>query len=798
MKAIIMAGGQGTRLRPLTCTQPKPMLPIAARPTIEYTIDLLKKHGIREIGVTLHYLPQVIRSHLGTGRDFDVSIEYFTETTPLGTAGSIKQAEEFLSDTFIVMSGDGLCDVDITKVLEFHKQNNADVTVVLKQTDTPLEYGAVITDENGQIIRFDEKPTWSEVVTDRVNTGIYVINKDVLSYIPNDKPFDFSNELFPLLMSKGKRLFGYLSNDYWCDIGNISSYSAANFDVLNGKVNASFENDITCQNGICIGKNVSIHPSAKLVAPCMISHNTSIGENCIIGPNVVIGEESTISANTTIKSSILHHNVYIDKLCELRGCVISSGCKLSQGVKVFESSVIGQNVQICSYTTITGGASVWPYKYIEENCTVAENIIWQRVRYSGYFTNEAISGKLNSQVTNKTSLISAQAFASDGIKRVILANSGSPASKMLCDAAKSGAISSGAEVIDLGVVPLPCIRYVVRLLGAGGGIYTAEEESVASIYFIDSNGGAISSSKMRKITASLNNDTLCYCQTAEIKEPQSFSRALEHYHNHIYEMFEKKFPSDVKFTVGIKHNGSLTGEFIIHLLLKLGIRCEVLNKDLYPTISCDVIVSIDDHGQTLTIYDDKKFPIDRHITNLLLNYIALEASDEAYTIADYSSPNAVDEVARASNGVVIRTRSGTKSLIEEIVKHDSIPDRLPIGKMSMYYDANVFLLSLLSACIREDKTPIELISSLPELYINEREIACPWELRCKVLSGLSGSSNNVGKGGIKITQKYGWSLMIPDEKRPYIKIFSEAYSQEYAEELTDICEKKIRQLCEKE
>ncbi|MBE5817995.1 MAG: hypothetical protein E7312_02965 [Clostridiales bacterium] len=792
MKAIIMAGGQGTRLRPLTCTLPKPMLEIATRPVIEYTIELLKKHGIRDIGITLHYLPEVIRSHLGTGRDMEVSIEYFTETTPLGTAGSIKQAEEFLSDTFIVMSGDGLCDVDLTKAIQFHNANNADVTVVLTKTDTPLEYGAVITDENSRIVRLDEKPTWSDVVTDKINTGIYIINRDVLNYVPKDTAFDFSSEFFPLLMSEQKRIFGYFSANYWCDIGNIYSYSKANSDVLNGKVQVNMPEGFNCKGGICIGKNVNIHESAKLVAPCMISHNTTIGEGCVIGPDVIICEGSTISANTSIKSSVIYSNVYIDRLCELRGCVISSGCKLSQGVKVFEGSCIGHNAQIGGYSTITGSASVWPYKFIEENCTVSENIIWQRVRYSGYFTNEAISGKINSQVTNKTALISAQAFAGQCTKRIILGNSGSPAAKMLCDAARSGLISGGGEVIDIGCVPLPCVRYTTRLLGASGAIYTAEEDSVASIYFIDSNGSAISTSQMRKITSALNNDTLCYCQASTMAQPQSFNRALEHYQNHIFDMFENKFTEN-KLTVGIRHTKSLTSEYLIHLLMRLGVKIEVLDSEFMPEMNCDVFISIDEYGQTLTIYDDKRIPIDRHVMNLLLNYIAIETSQSGYTVADYSSPNAVDEVARSSNGVVIRTRSGTKALIEEIVKHDSIPDRLPIGKMSMYYDANFFLLSLLLVCQRDNKTPNELIDSLPAVHINEREVPCPWELRCKVLSGLSGGGK-VDHGGIKMTQKYGWSLIIPDERRPYIKIFSEAYSAEYAEELTDICEKKIRAL----
>ena len=200
MKAIIMAGGEGSRLRPLTCTKPKPMVRLLDRPAIEYTIALLKKHQITELGITARYLPGEIMEYFGDGSEYGVSISYFIEETPLGTAGSVRNARSFLDGTFLVISGDAMTDIDLSDALDFHKKNSADATLVLKQVDVPLEYGVVVTEPDGRIARFIEKPTWGEVVSDMVNTGIYILEPEVFDHAPQEGAMDFACDLFPALL----------------------------------------------------------------------------------------------------------------------------------------------------------------------------------------------------------------------------------------------------------------------------------------------------------------------------------------------------------------------------------------------------------------------------------------------------------------------------------------------------------------------------------------------------------------------------------------------------------------------
>ena len=235
MKAVIMAGGEGARLRPLTCDRPKPMVPLMDKPMMEYIVELLTSHGITEQAVTLQYLPEQIKEYFGDGSSFGASLYYFLEDEPLGTAGSVKNAASFLKETFLVISGDCLTDIDLSEAITFHRQKEALVTIVLTPQDNPLEYGVVMVDEEGKILRFLEKPSWGEVFSDTVNTGIYILEPEVLEYIPAGKKFDFSKDLFPLLLQEKKALYGCSLSGYWCDIGSLERTRQTNYDILSKK-----------------------------------------------------------------------------------------------------------------------------------------------------------------------------------------------------------------------------------------------------------------------------------------------------------------------------------------------------------------------------------------------------------------------------------------------------------------------------------------------------------------------------------------------------------------------------------
>src|SRR5687767_2106614 len=232
-----MAGGEGTRLRPLTSNQPKPMMPIANRPMMEHIVELLKEHGFEDIVVTVAFLANTIRNYFGDGSEFGVRMVYATEETPLGTAGSVRNAmDELRDERFLVISGDVLTDVDLSAIVRFHEEKGALATIGLKSMENPLEFGIVITDESGRIERFLEKPTWGQVFSDTINTGIYVLEPEIFESIPEGVAVDFSGEVFPQLLEAGEPLYGYVAEGYWEDVGTLEAYVRAHQDVVDRKV----------------------------------------------------------------------------------------------------------------------------------------------------------------------------------------------------------------------------------------------------------------------------------------------------------------------------------------------------------------------------------------------------------------------------------------------------------------------------------------------------------------------------------------------------------------------------------
>ena len=363
-----MAGGKGTRLRPLTCGIPKPMVPIFDSPVMEYTLKLLKMHNIYDVGVTLAYLPQVIMDYFGEGKDYELNIQYFIEKTALGTGGSVRNTGDFLDSTFIVISGDSLTDLDLGKAVEFHKNKKSKATLVLKREPVPIEYGVIITAADGRIIRFLEKPSWGEVFSDTVNTGIYILEPEVLEYYPKGENFDFSKDLFPKLLEDDVPMYGYITEDYWCDIGDLTSYRQTHFDVLDGKLKLDLEaKEIT--KGVWMGSGTFISSNAILIPPIYIGSSSIIDDGAIIDSYSVISKNCRIGENSKIKRSIIWKNSEIGESNGISGAVLCSNTVVKNRVNILENTVIGQDTILLDGSLIKPDIKIWPEKKVYENST---------------------------------------------------------------------------------------------------------------------------------------------------------------------------------------------------------------------------------------------------------------------------------------------------------------------------------------------------------------------------------------------------------------------------------------------
>lgn len=360
MKAVIIAGGLGTRLRPLTNNIAKPIVPVANRPFVLHQIELLRQHGITEIILNLHYLMDKIKAILGDGRKYGVRIYYSIEERPLGTAGAVKNAEEFFDDEpLVVFNGDILTDINLTQVINFHKQNGARATLTLTRVEDPTAYGVIITNQQGVVTHFIEKPSWEHLAnlksvgrTDTINAGIYVLDPKVFRHVPTGVEHSFERQLFPALLEKGELVCGFISDRYWIDIGKPAQYRQAHEAILRGEVAVKLFGD-RVNNRVWIAEKNKIDPTVKLAGPAIIGDKVQIGANSRINDYTVLGEGVSVGSDASLSGAIVWAGSRIGNHAVLNGCIIGYNCLIEDdtvigpGVVLADNSIIKKGSLLC-------------------------------------------------------------------------------------------------------------------------------------------------------------------------------------------------------------------------------------------------------------------------------------------------------------------------------------------------------------------------------------------------------------------------------------------------------------------
>ncbi len=383
-----MAGGEGTRLRPLTSNAPKPLLPMAGRPMMEHVIRLLARHGITDIIVTVAFMANAVRDYFGDGGEFGVSLTYVDEPSPLGTAGSVRNAAEHLDEHFLVISGDVITDIDLTHVVAFHEAREALATIALTPVENPLEFGIVITREDGSIERFLEKPTWGQVFSDTINTGIYVLEPDIFDLVDAGQPVDFSADVFPRLLRERQALFGAVAHGYWEDVGTLDAYLRAHKDVLDQMVQLGIPG-FQVADGVWVGQGTEIAPDVEIVGPAVIGPDCTIESGSRLGAYTVLGSHCRVLANVDLDRCVLHDSVYVGQGSRLRGTVVGKGVNIRANVRAGEGVVLGDEVQVGSNATLGADVKVYPFKTIEDGAVVNSSIIWESRGVSALFGRDA-------------------------------------------------------------------------------------------------------------------------------------------------------------------------------------------------------------------------------------------------------------------------------------------------------------------------------------------------------------------------------------------------------------------------
>ena len=528
-----MAGGEGTRLRPLTSNQPKPMVPIVGKPCMEHILELLKRHGFDDVIVTVAFLPQAIRGYFGNGDALGIDVSYSVEESPLGTAGSVRLAADQLDEPFLVISGDALCDLDLTALVETHRSKNAAVTIGLVSVENPLEFGIVVTDDDGAIERFLEKPSWGQVFSDTINTGIYVIDPESLRHVPTDRPYDFAKELFPLLLEMGRPLYGCVLDGYWQDIGNLDQYRQANYDALDGKIELDIPG-IRLRGNIWIGEGVELDDLDQVEGPAFVGNNCRIAPDASIGPHSVLGTNSTLRERARIERAIVDSGTHIGRSAIVEGAIIGRSCDLRTHVRLHEGVAIGDEVTIGAESVIFPGVRVYPYKEVESGAQIHSSLIWESRGGSRIFDRDGVQGLINVDLTPEVALRLGIALGS-ALKRgarIVTSREASAACRMVKRALITGVLSTGVDIADLRVLPSAINRHLLKAENFEGGVHIGvnpADPEVVAIQFYERPGIQITAALQKEIEKNFSRHEARRVSAADVGTISYPARAAETY-----------------------------------------------------------------------------------------------------------------------------------------------------------------------------------------------------------------------------------------------------------------------------
>lgn len=814
MKAVIMAGGEGSRLRPLTCGRPKPMVPIMNRPIMEHIVHLLKRHNLKEIAVTLQYMPAAIRDYFGSGSEFGVKLRYYVEDVPLGTAGSVKNAAEFLDETFVVISGDALTDFDLSRAIEMHREKGAIATLVLTRVDSPLEYGVVITDDNGRIRRFLEKPSWGEVFSDTVNTGIYILEPEVLNYFEPGRKFDFSKDLFPLLLEKGQPLYGAVLPGYWCDIGNLEQYLHAHYDILSGKVQVQMPGQ-QISSGVWAGDSVNIHPAAKIEPPVLLGAGTTIGANARVEPYTVVGENCNIGPHSSLKRSVLWNNINCGTAVSVRGGVIGSRVQIRKHSAIYEGAVIGSDSQIEENCIIKPHVKLWPQKVVTSGSIVQDSIIWGTKRAKRLFGLEGIAGLVNLELTPEIVTKLAAAFASTlkrGAKAAVSSDP-HPASQLFRRAVTCGLQSGEVEVHDLGQGITPMLRFAVRKYNYDGGMHikiSSINPATINIIITDEKGSNLPRSKERKIENVFAREDFRRSDPEQLPVYRTVPGVRDDYLSSLVHKIDKESIRRSRYRVVMAYDRQTLGHFIEPLCQDLQIQARVLAnsnwrnlQDNLEQISSEVVkhtaalgIVFDHNADRIVLVDDKGRIIRDDMLTALIALIVLR-SHGGPVFVPVTAPSAIETLAEKYAGKVIRTKTAVQDFLEQLILEGTKHEDSALTQFLMNFDGLFAFCNLLDFLFRNNISLSKLVEEIPAFFLEKKNVKVPWEAKGRVIRRLI--EEKPGEelellDGVKVYHPNGWTLVLPDPEEPVCRVFSEGATMEAAEALADFYASKINDI----
>lgn len=739
MKACILAGGEGRRLRPLTTHLPKPMVSLLGKPLLYRIVEQLRSHSIREMALTLMYLPDVIRDALGDGSEWDASFFYSVEQQPMGTAGGVRACLDFLKgEDCLIISGDAVCDFDFSEALRFHREKQADVTILLNRQDNPTEYGLVQTDPDGRIQRFLEKPAWSEVFTNVVNTGIYLLSPSVLEQIPPNQPFDFSNDLFPMLLKNGRRLYGYEPDGYWCDIGDTAAYLRCTQDALNGRFRLQRE---ATQPGfpptVWVHPDGVVQPGAQLGPNVWVGAGAYVGENCVVADSIV---EGTLAASCEAEGAIVCAGSCIDT-----GSVLCRGSVIGSGAKLGDHCYIGSNVRIDSELRIAPSAVV----------RTTQKAGAQPVR----FEDDAVTGAFGTGLSPEVASAIGSACAElPHVRTAALGCSGGADAQSLLQSIAGGMTAAGLHVLVHDVQFAAGAAAMPGLLGVPLSVFVDSDEEL-SIRLFDASGRPIPLAWQRKLEGSVAR--------GEYRRVPSISAGRIRTVSGGTELFAASVAQPI---AGRLTQVAVHGHHPAAASLTSALQISGIQPPTQPALSyAGLTFSVSRDGFHLAV-SDGDCRLNCRETEALVLLTAMLDQPGITLVLPPLAPEAYEHMAETNGATVIRLENGDERA-QSLYASQRLTHNAIAGAVA------------LTAFLNTSGTPLHALKRLlPAFGTHTMELDCTCE-KSSLMRMLAESMQPEPSRGLLFRRTNGTVRVAPSATRSSLKILAESFSEEAAKEI---------------
>jgi mannose-1-phosphate guanylyltransferase/phosphomannomutase len=826
MKAVIMAGGFGTRIQPLTGSMPKPMIPLFNRPIMLHIVELLKKYDITELVMLLYHQPFYIKNFFRDGSDFGVKITYVTPIADMGTAGAVKAAEKYLDERFLVISGDLLTDFNLKKIIDFHTDNKAKATITLTSVKDPLQFGVVITDKEKRITQFLEKPGWGEVISDTINTGIYVLEPEIFKYIPEGENFDFSQDLFPLMLKKKDALFGVTAKGYWRDIGNTDSYREAYHDIFKGKVNLKIDEPKQDHVGkdLRIGADVKLENASGLEGTVVIGDNSQLLGDVRIKDSVV-GRNCTIEAGVRLNRCIIWDNSYVKKGAKITDSVICSNVRVGQGAVLEEGVIVADDTSIGDEAVIKADVKIWPKKTIEAGATVTSNMIWGEKWKKALFEGAIIKGLSNVELTPEFCAKLGCAYGTSLPKGsfVLGGRDSNPSSRMLKRCFMGGLLSAGVNVRDMKMTSLPLVRYKLKTFGEVGGVQfrqALDDPALMEIVFLDGDGLDFSSNMGKNVERTFFKENFRRAHHTEPGVITDINSVGDFYREGFLRNLDRGLLKKSAFTVVVDFNFSPSSQTLPQLLNELGFSVIALNayvdegrgvqpkeqeqalgqlSAIVTSLGAQAGFWLDPSAESITLVDETG-RICTGVELLSLTVALLMKSGQKGAVAvPVQAPSTIEQMASQKGCQVIRTKSSDRAMQEgafssEILLTGTTDGRFAFPRFQSAFDGMFAIAKLMELSAASAATLSQALADVPRTSFLQTSISCPWEMKGGIMRKMSEDSLEKEASfidGIKVHMGQEWVLLLPDQYLPVVHVVAEARDLKSAQRLLGEYEKKV-------